>query len=250
MTTGERGYAMAALLVALSVMGVMLSVVMPVWRTATQREREAELIFRGEQYAHAIDLYSRRNGGYPPSLEILEKGRFIRKLYKDPVSGESDFQPVFVGQVIAGQPVMPRQPATAGPGTSGTAGQPTTGLARLGQPPGQPPVQTVGQRGAIGGGPVIGVVSQSTAESIRQYNGRGRYNEWAFVATAMSQQAGAPNGPQVPGTTGPGRGAQPGTLPGIQLPRTGPASPTGGAPPRGGFGGGTFPGAGRATSPR
>jgi type II secretory pathway pseudopilin PulG len=252
MTTGERGYAMAALLVALSVMSVMLSVAMPVWRTATQREREAELIFRGEQYAHAIDLYSRRNGGYPPSLDVLEKGRFIRKLYKDPVSGESDFQPVFVGQVIAGQPVMPRQPATTGPGGSTGAGQqtPTTGPARAGQPVATPFGQAAGQPGVIGGGPVIGVVSRSTAESIRQYHGRGRYNEWAFVATAMSQQAGAPNGPQVPGTTGPGRGAHPGTLPGIQLPGTGPASPAGGAPPRGGFGGGTFPGAGRATSPR
>ena len=87
MTSGERGYAMAALLVGLSVMAIMLSVALPVWRTVAQREREAELIFRGEQYAHAIELYSRRNGGYPSTLDVLEKGRFIRKLYKDPDRG-------------------------------------------------------------------------------------------------------------------------------------------------------------------
>ena len=54
---------MAALIVAISVMAIMLSVALPVWRTAAQREREAELIFRGEQYAQAIALFSRRTGG-------------------------------------------------------------------------------------------------------------------------------------------------------------------------------------------
>ena len=37
----ERGYAMAALLVALSVMSIMLGVALPAWRTMVQREREA-----------------------------------------------------------------------------------------------------------------------------------------------------------------------------------------------------------------
>ena len=45
---------MAALLVALAVMSLMLSMALPVWHHAAQREREAELIFRGEQYARAI----------------------------------------------------------------------------------------------------------------------------------------------------------------------------------------------------
>jgi type II secretory pathway pseudopilin PulG len=52
------GYAMAALLVGLSVMSIMLGAALPVWQTAITREREAELIFRGEQYAHAISLVS------------------------------------------------------------------------------------------------------------------------------------------------------------------------------------------------
>ena len=47
----ERGYAMAALLVAMSVMAIVLSTAMPVYQTVARREREAELVFRGEQYA-------------------------------------------------------------------------------------------------------------------------------------------------------------------------------------------------------
>jgi type II secretory pathway pseudopilin PulG len=216
MTSSERGYAMAALLVGLSVMAILASVALPVWRTAAQREREAELIFRGEQYAHAIELYSRRNGGYPASLDVLEKGKFIRKLYKDPVADDADFQPVYIGQMIAGQPVAPRQAqATGAGGNTGQPPPPATGarggraaFQPIGQPSGQPLGQTAG-RGTINGGPIIGVISTSPAESIALYNGRGKYNEWAFVATEISQQAGAPNAPQAPGPGQRGRQAGP-----------------------------------------
>jgi hypothetical protein len=54
-------------------------------------------------------------------------------------------------------------------------------------------------------GPIIGVVSRSTGDSLRLYNGRGKYNEWAFVATAATQQAAAPTGADTPGMP-PGRG--------------------------------------------
>ena len=46
----QRGYAMAALLVTLAIMGILLTILMPVWRHEAQREKEAELVFRGEQY--------------------------------------------------------------------------------------------------------------------------------------------------------------------------------------------------------
>ena len=218
----DRGYAMAALLVGLSVMAIMLSVALPVWRTAATREREAELVFRGEQYAHAIELFSRRTGGFPPSLDVLEKGRFIRKLYKDPMTGEGDFQPVYLGQMIAGQPAVPGQPGRGGQGgalggapigtPAGRAGQPT-GTGGRGPTAANPfagagarSPGAAGQAGTIGAGPIIGVVSRSTAESLRLYNGRGRYNEWAFVAVAATTQAGAPGGGQNPGAGRGGRG--------------------------------------------
>ena len=41
---GEAGYAMAALLVAISVMAVLLTAVMPVWKQMAQREKEEELV--------------------------------------------------------------------------------------------------------------------------------------------------------------------------------------------------------------
>src|SRR5687767_525098 len=86
-TPSESGYAMAALLVGMAVMAIMMSVALPVWRTAVQREREAELVFRGEQYAQAISIFQRRTGGYPQSLDVLEKTRAIRKLYRTRLRG-------------------------------------------------------------------------------------------------------------------------------------------------------------------
>jgi type II secretory pathway pseudopilin PulG len=219
----ERGYAMAALLVALSVMSIMLATALPTWRTIAQREREAELVFRGQQYVQAIELFSRRTGGFPPSLNVLREGRFIRKLYKDPITN-GDFQPVFLGQVgVGGMPVAPgQQPQQPGPGRGligapgqqqqsslGAGASPLTGAAPQ-MPPGTGrglgPASPFGQASTPGAGPIIGVTSRSTAQSLRLYNGRNRYNEWLFVSTAATRDAGGGAGAPTPGMGVPGRG--------------------------------------------
>ena len=65
----EQGYAMAGLLVGLSVMAVLMSAMLPVWSHMVQREKEEELIFRGNQYARAIGLFQRKFANTaPPTL--------------------------------------------------------------------------------------------------------------------------------------------------------------------------------------
>ncbi len=231
--SSERGYAMAALLVGLSVMGIMLGVAMPTWRSMVQREREAELIFRGEQYAQAIALFNRRTGGFPTSLQALREGRHIRQLYKDPITG-GDFQVLYLGQAVPlGAPAVggrgaPGLPATGAAGAAGRGQTPPLGQTGLTGAQGGSPFPAAqagrgglagagapGQPGAMGAGPIVGVVSRSTGEAMRLYNGRGKYNEWTFMSTAATQQPGAPAGGPMPGMpgVGPGRGGQPG-LPG------------------------------------
>ena len=46
---------MAALLVALAVMSVLMTALLPAWRFQARREKELELVFRGEQYVKAIE---------------------------------------------------------------------------------------------------------------------------------------------------------------------------------------------------
>jgi type II secretory pathway pseudopilin PulG len=51
---------MAALLAALMIASLLLTTALPLWTTVVKREREAELIWRGTQYARAIDLFRRK----------------------------------------------------------------------------------------------------------------------------------------------------------------------------------------------
>ena len=146
------GFAMVALLVAMSIMALMLGLALPVWQTAIRREREAELVFRGEQYVQAIRLFQRRYAGtFPPNVDVLVQQRFLRRRYQDPITG-GDFQPVYAGR-----------------GTATTADARAAGTLRS---------TPFSSRGGI-----IGVVSTSAETSLRLCNGRGRYNEWSFVVT-------------------------------------------------------------------
>ncbi|HXE79942.1 MAG TPA: hypothetical protein VNK41_04270, partial [Vicinamibacterales bacterium] len=100
----EAGYAMVALLVAIALMSVSLTAALPVWRQQIQREKEAELIWRGEQYDRAIQLYRQRYGAPgPPDLDVLVKEKFLRKKYKDPITGK-DFAVRPVGPTGAAAP--------------------------------------------------------------------------------------------------------------------------------------------------
>src|SRR5260221_3172154 len=80
---------MVALLIALSIMAILLTVAMPVWKQTAQREKEEELVFRGLQYAHAIGLFQRKfANAYPPSVDALVEQRFLRKKFKDPITND------------------------------------------------------------------------------------------------------------------------------------------------------------------
>jgi type II secretory pathway pseudopilin PulG len=234
---GDGGYAMAALLVTLGVMAVMMSAAFPVWRHQAQREKEAELVFRGEQYARAVGLYQRKMGPgtVPPNIDTLVQQKFLRKKYKDPMVEDGEFQIVpFGGTPQPGQP-GPGQPRPGQPGPGGQGpGQASIGPQRVGSPTGmQPPGgQMPGQSSGFSGGGVMGVVSKSKEASIRIYRGASYYNQWRFIYVQPQP------GPGRDGRTG-GPGQRPGVQPGPQRGR--PGGP--GTFP-GGFPGGRGPGRG------
>ncbi|MBM3777590.1 MAG: hypothetical protein FJW23_05020 [Acidimicrobiia bacterium] len=267
------GFAMAALLVAIAIMSIAASAAMPVWSQMARREKEAELIFRGEQYGRAIGLFQRKAGpgALPPSIDVLVDGKFLRKKYQDPITG-GNFQILTAAQAAGAlQPGMPGGGGSVTPGMPGS-GQPDARLAaerreleqRTGpgpgglgsrlytlNPGGAPAQNLPGRPGSVGGtataggGGIIGVTSTSTEESIRLYEGYSHYNEWVFLFVAQGP-AGAPGqgqpGAPVTGELGaigarppgfPGQGGTPGT----------PGRPGGGLNTPFPFpGGGSFPG--------
>jgi type II secretory pathway pseudopilin PulG len=187
----DDGFAtMAALLVTLAVMMVLMTVALPVLTTMAKRERETELVFRGQQYARAIALFQRKYGNaLPPNLDVLLNEKFLRKKYKDPITGD-DFQLLGPGSPelaaalnsapVAGQPGQQqgtRQTQTQ-QSTSGMTQRPSSGLGGQAASGSQAP------------GGLMAVASKSTKTSLRIYNGHDKYNEWVFMPTQASLAAG------------------------------------------------------------
>jgi len=161
----DAGYIMVALLVAMAVTTVWMSALLPTWRQQMQRQREADLIFRGEQIARAIALYYEKNNrALPNSLDDLVQGRYLRKKWKDPITGK-DFQLLAGGS----QQQSPGGSPAGAPGVPG--GLPQGGAQ---QPAGAP-------SSSFAAGGISGVFSESTATSIRIYNNAQQYNQWLFT---------------------------------------------------------------------
>jgi prepilin-type N-terminal cleavage/methylation domain-containing protein len=98
MSAGNRGFTLIGLMIVIAVMGAGLAAYGELASHAAQREKEAELLFRGNQYREAIAAYFRKEQTYPKELAaLLEDRRYpmpvrhLRKLYPDPITGEPDW---------------------------------------------------------------------------------------------------------------------------------------------------------------
>jgi type II secretory pathway pseudopilin PulG len=91
------GFAYIALLVAIIIIGISLGAAGKYWSNVVLRDKEEELLFRGEQYRQAIEHYYNYLGKreYPQSIDDLLKDtrsatgmRHLRQKYNDPITGE------------------------------------------------------------------------------------------------------------------------------------------------------------------
>lgn len=100
---GQRGFAYIALLIFVAIVAIGLDAVSEVWSFSAQREREAELLFVGNQYRQAITRYytdsPRGARTFPRHLEDLledkraddKARRYLRQMYRDPMTGKADW---------------------------------------------------------------------------------------------------------------------------------------------------------------
>ncbi|MFL6605496.1 MAG: type II secretion system protein [Steroidobacteraceae bacterium] len=97
----QRGFTYLGLLMAVAVMGLMLTIVARVWATTEQREREIQLLFAGHQFRDAIAGYFARRHQYPPTLQDLLGDsdsplpqRYLRRLYLDPMTATPEWHQI------------------------------------------------------------------------------------------------------------------------------------------------------------
>jgi type II secretory pathway pseudopilin PulG len=259
----QRGYILLTLMLVVALLAIAALALAPDLAFQTRRDREEELIHRGVQYSRAVRAYFKKFGRYPTRIEDLQNTnnvRFLRKRYKDPITGQ-DFKLLHFGEVqmSMGSPIAGATAATAMAGASaagisaagaspgGAQGfglgpvataaaasqaQPATATAPAdadtasGSTPGQSASQTAGQTASatgnqlssqvFGGGPIIGVVSASKAQSIREFNNKNHYNQWQFIYDPGTDRGGLLNTPAQPplqGAIQSGQTGMPGTTP-------------------------------------
>src|SRR5258708_252127 len=257
----EEGYVLLSLLLIVALLVVAAAAVLPSISFEIKRDREQELIHRGVQYSRAIRSYYKKFGRYPTRIEELESTnnlRFLRKRYKDPITGQ-DFKLLHFGEVkmafnaplagasnINGTPSLNNpagfgsQPQPGGVPAGGSFAGPPTGFAAAAKDPSAPdsgsatdPNQTPSSNSSstsssasssastdqpgqqpgttssdklsgqtFGGGPVVGVVSTSKKDSIREFNHKKKYDEWQFIYDPATDRGGllsTPNQPPLQG---------------------------------------------------
>jgi len=110
----------------LTLVMIALTAAAPRVAQAIKRDRELELIHRGQQYTRAIKRYYKKFGRYPTRLEDLESTnnmRFLRRRYPDPITGKDDWKLIHVGE--SKQMQKPVSLTGAGGPAAGAAGQPS-----------------------------------------------------------------------------------------------------------------------------
>jgi type II secretory pathway pseudopilin PulG len=244
LASDDDGYILVALLIAVAVASIWMAAALPSWRQQAIREKEAELIFRGEQYARAIYLYGAqvgRPGALPTSFDDLISQHVLRHKWKDPITGDE-----FLPKSTCGNPFGPGTPPPVGPSAPGAPGprsggarssvifpRPEVVLASMQLPPvgsgqavqpqvpaprgqGAGPASPFGGQGVVQGQGICGVQSKSHATSIRIYNGQQEYDLWQFDLGAATLQF-SRNVAKVAGASGMVPGAVPATpvVPGV-----------------------------------
>ena len=107
---GRRGVTLIELVVAITILLILTSAVLPIARTRIKRERERDLRHDLWEMRDAIDRYKDAadrgafqiklgSEGYPPDLETLVNGvdvqgkkvRFLRRIPVDPMTGTTEW---------------------------------------------------------------------------------------------------------------------------------------------------------------
>jgi type II secretory pathway pseudopilin PulG len=207
----ERGYILLTLMLFVALLTVAALAIAPTITFEIQRDREEELIHRGTQYSRAIRSYYKKVGRYPTSLTDLDDTndqRFLRKHYKDPVTGKdfrllhfSEVQMMSMGGGMTGAtPVSSMTTGGSATATTGggfslgpSASQPTStstqnSASNSSNSASSSSTETPDGQGGLAsgqpqlvGGPIVGVISTSKAKSIREFGGKNHYNQWQFI---------------------------------------------------------------------
>ena len=97
----EEGFLLLGVLFMVLLVTIALAIAAPRIAESIRRDKEEETIHRGKQYARGIQMYFGKYNRYPNSIDQLMKAdnmRFLRKRYKDPMTGKDDWRIIHLGE--------------------------------------------------------------------------------------------------------------------------------------------------------
>ena len=185
---GEDGYVLLVLLLIIALMAIVAATVVTSVKFDIQRDREEEMIHRGVQYSRAIKAYYKKFNRYPAKIEDLENTnqmRFLRKRYKDPLTGK-DFRLLHYGEAklaLGGMSggTIPGANAIGANGQLVQAGGAQTSGAFGGN-------NTFGQNSAFGQNSSFGQNSNSTFGQNNQQNSNNSTTDSSQTGNAQDSQ--------------------------------------------------------------
>ena len=84
--TGRRGFTLIELIIVLSIIGLLVGLGMPTYRSARIKAEEAVLKENLFILRKLIDQYAQDKGKYPASLQTLVQDSYIRAIPVDPMT--------------------------------------------------------------------------------------------------------------------------------------------------------------------
>jgi general secretion pathway protein G len=82
----HRGFTLIELLVVLTIVALLLTIAAPEFLSNVNKAKEAVLKEDLFAFRDAIDKYYSDKGAYPPTLEALVTGKYLRKIPVDPMT--------------------------------------------------------------------------------------------------------------------------------------------------------------------
>ena len=84
--TGDRGFTLIEIIIVLGIIGLLVGVGLPTYKSATVKARESVLKENLHILRKLIDQYAQDKGKYPASLQALVQDSYIRSIPVDPMT--------------------------------------------------------------------------------------------------------------------------------------------------------------------
>jgi general secretion pathway protein G len=99
--TRQRGFTLLEMMIVMIIMGILLSIALPIYTQSVVRAREAVLRNDLFELRKLISQYTLDKQKAPQSLDDLVQAGYLKELPKDPMTHESNWEPKMEENVIS-----------------------------------------------------------------------------------------------------------------------------------------------------